>query len=258
MVALTTLGIYAVAAALAGSAGNPSSSPAPFAPLSLCVTSSTDILEQGIAAYDRDDYAEAQRLLKPLAEHGTPRAQLYVGLMNLDGLGLPPDASEAVHWFQAAARQGDSEAEYNLGLALYEGKGVARDYRQSAEWFEIAAKQGYGPAAYNLGTMYEDGIGVSKEADQAVAWYSTAATESLPEAMHELGLIYWSGRLGPRDPITAYAWLVLATQNGDDDATADADEVGQALSPDQREEALSRASQWQEDSTGGTPVPIVR
>jgi hypothetical protein len=253
-----TLGIYALAAALAGAASCASSSQPPIAHLDLSAISSINILEQGIAAYDRNDYAEALRLLKPLAQHGKPRAQLYVGLIYLDGLGVPPDASEAVNWFREAARQRDIEAEYNLGLALYEGKGVALDYRQSAEWFETAAKQGYGPAAYNLGTMYEGGIGVSKDANQALAWYGTAAAEHLPEAMHELGSIYWSGRLGPRDPITAYAWLVLATQNGDHDATSDADEVGQALSPDQREKALSRASQWQEDNTGGTLAPIVR
>src|SRR5262249_14460811 len=118
-----------------------------------------------------------------------------------------------------------------------------RNYREAAQWFEAAAKQGYGPAAYNLGTMYEDGIGVLRDAAHALGWYTAAAEEHVPEAMHELGSIYWSGRLGPHDPVTAYEWLLLATQNGDDDAVSDADELGQELSPDEREEAIRRASE---------------
>jgi TPR repeat protein len=201
----------------------------------------SDELQEGIAAYDREDYLGALRLLRPLAERGQARAELYLGLMYLDGLGVAADAGTAVKWFRAAAEQGDLESEYNLGLAFYQGNGVPQNYREAAQWFGAATKQGYGPAAYNLATMYEDGLGVARDPAQALGWYTAAAEAHLPEAMHELGAIYSTGRLGPRDPVTAYAWLMLATQNGDDDAVSDAADAEQALSPEQREEAKRRA-----------------
>jgi hypothetical protein len=44
-----------------------------------------------VAAFGKDDYATALRLLRPLAEQGDADAQYNLGLMFADGRGVPQD-----------------------------------------------------------------------------------------------------------------------------------------------------------------------
>ena len=51
--------------------------------------SSAGPYEDAVAAYERGDYATAVRLWRPLAERGDPGAQLMLGSMLHDALGVP-------------------------------------------------------------------------------------------------------------------------------------------------------------------------
>ena len=51
--------------------------------------------EDGLAASDRQDYATALRLWKPLAEQGNAQAQFNLGVINYVGLGGVEDEKEA-------------------------------------------------------------------------------------------------------------------------------------------------------------------
>ena len=55
-------------------------------------------LDEGVAAYDRGDYATALREWRPLAEQGNAKAQYNLGAMYYSGLGVPQDYAEAVKW----------------------------------------------------------------------------------------------------------------------------------------------------------------
>jgi len=54
--------------------------------------------EDGVAAYDRGDYAMAARLMREAAEQGDAEAQLNLGLMYAEGRGVAQDDAEAVKW----------------------------------------------------------------------------------------------------------------------------------------------------------------
>lgn len=56
-------------------------------------------LEDGFAAYQRGDYAEAMRVWQPLAEQGDAFAQGTLGFMYGTGQGVPQDYAEAVRWY---------------------------------------------------------------------------------------------------------------------------------------------------------------
>src|SRR5271166_5233830 len=58
-------------------------------------------LEDGQAAYQRGDYAEAMRLLRPLAERADARAQTDLGLMYDNGRGVLKDYGQALAWYIA-------------------------------------------------------------------------------------------------------------------------------------------------------------
>src|SRR5258708_38333395 len=96
-------------------------------------------MEDGQAAYDRGDYAEALLQWRPLAEQGIARAQNNLGVLYENGKGVPQDISEALKWYRLAAEQNYGGAENNLGLIYALGRGVPRDPVRSFMWFSLAA-----------------------------------------------------------------------------------------------------------------------
>lgn len=99
-------------------------------------------LEEGVAAYERGDYATAYREFLPLAEQGYARAQHNLGVMYHNGEGVPQDYAEAVRWYRKAAEQGLAEGQWSLGFMYDSGEGVPQDYGEAAWWYRKAAEQG--------------------------------------------------------------------------------------------------------------------
>ena len=125
-------------------------------------------LEDGEAAYQREDYATAYRLLRPLADQGNAEAQDMLGTMYVVGEGVPKDYSEAVKWYRRAADQGNADAQSHLGLMYHNGLGVPQDYVEAMKWCRLAADQGNAEAQDMLGTMYDHSEGVAKNYSEAV------------------------------------------------------------------------------------------
>jgi len=144
--------------------------------LSMAVTALGGQLEDAQAAYERDDYATAYRLYKPLAEQGDASSQFKLGIMYHNGRGVPKDNAEAAKWYRKAAEQGDAQAQFNLGQMYREGKGVLQDYAEAVKWYRKAAEQGDAQAQYNLGTMYFNRQGVSPDYVLAHMWFNLAAS----------------------------------------------------------------------------------
>jgi len=80
-----------------------------------------DPLEDGVAAYQRGDFASALRLFQRLAEHGDASAQCNLGVMYEQGRGVAQNYREAMKWFRLAAVQGNASAQSNLGVMYYKG-----------------------------------------------------------------------------------------------------------------------------------------
>jgi hypothetical protein len=164
--------------------------------------------EQSWAAYQRKDYRTAFPGFKKLAEQGYANVQFNLGLMYLNGLGIPKDYQQAAAWFREAAEQGNALAQNNMGL-MYEGdRGVPKDEQQAAAWYRKAAEQGYVEAQYNLGMLYGKGVGI------------------------------------PQDYQEAYFWSLLASAQGLQNAIKLRDIVERELSPEQRAAAQADARNW--------------
>jgi TPR repeat protein len=131
-------------------------------------------LGDGLAAYDRGDYATAYRELGPAAAGGAPLAQ------------------------------------YALGRMYFSGEGVSRDSAEGLKWLRKAAMAGVGPAQYQLGACYEWGIEVTQGTGEAARWYRMAADRGVSVAQYRLGLLYMNGVGVPRDLVAAHMWLNLA------------------------------------------------
>jgi tetratricopeptide (TPR) repeat protein len=125
----------------------------------------------GMAAYNRGDYATALKLWRPLAERGNADAQVLLGDMYSEGHGVPQDDAEAVNWYREAAEQGNAMGQQSLGDSYNSGFGVPQDYAEAVKWYRRAAEQGYDLGQHSLGMMYEDGRGVPRNYVQAYMWF---------------------------------------------------------------------------------------
>lgn len=133
--------------------------------------------EEGIAAYERGDYAATLNEWRPLAKQGDPTAQHHLGWLYIIGRGVPQDFEEAVRWFRKAEEQGDRDAQTNLGSLYLLGDRLPRDYTEALKWLRAAADQGQPLAQTKLGIMYQNGEGVSQDRVQAYKWFSLAAAQ---------------------------------------------------------------------------------
>ncbi len=102
--------------------------------------------ESAMAAYDAGDYETSVALLIPLAEVGDAQAQNNLGVMYVEGQGVPQDYTEALKWYRKAVAQGDAIAQTNLGAMYHHGYGLQKDNVQAYAWIGIAAANGYADA----------------------------------------------------------------------------------------------------------------
>jgi len=96
----------------------------------------------GLDAYNKGDYNTAAKEWRTLADKGDAPSQFNLGLLYVDGHGVPQDYSEAAKWFERAASQGYEKAQLNLGALYGVGKGVKRDYIQAYKWLNVCAAEG--------------------------------------------------------------------------------------------------------------------
>jgi hypothetical protein len=94
--------------------------------------------EDGVAAYDRQDFATALKLWLPLAEQGNSAAQFNVAVLLEKGLGVARDVATAARWYRMAAEQGDPEAQYDIAVLYETGSGVPKDAEAARKWFGAA------------------------------------------------------------------------------------------------------------------------
>ncbi|HEX3498663.1 MAG TPA: tetratricopeptide repeat protein [Stellaceae bacterium] len=163
-------------------------------------------LADGIAALQTNDYATARRVFQALTDKNDPAGEVWLAHLYQEGLGVAPDAQQAVTLLTKAADAGSAEA------------------------------------AGRLGKVYLDGDGVLQDVGAARSWLTRAAQAGDAAAQRELGLLYANGLGAPKDPQKAYLWLDIAARNGDPQARLWRDRVLTTLTPDDAARAAAEAA----------------
>ena len=83
--------------------------------------------QKGLKAAQKDNYAVAYWEWTVAAEQGDAVAQLFLGQMFFEGLGVLQDYKVAMMWFKKSASSNISMAQNNLGLIYEQGRGVDQD-----------------------------------------------------------------------------------------------------------------------------------
>lgn len=161
------------------------------------------MLAAGVTAYEARDYAEARRLLWPLADSGYAQAQYLMGHLSYYALDGAKDPGEGVRRYRQAAEQGHALAAVMLGDAYESGEGAAEDRVQALIWFRQAADQGNAWGQYHLGAYHERGWGgLTADIREARRWYELAAAQGHDGARASLAAL---AHLNPPEPAETIA-----------------------------------------------------
>ena len=161
------------------------------------------------------DTTEALRWLQRAAKQNLPLAQANLGVMYEYGQGVPMDATEAAKWYRKAADQNSAMAQAYLGDLYDQGRGVARDGVEAARLYRLSADQGFAHGQTNLGYLFEHGCFVERDPCEAVRLYRLAAEQNFAVAQTNLGTMYEKGCGVPQDRDEARKWYQLAAAQGD-------------------------------------------
>jgi uncharacterized protein len=200
--------------------------------------------------YERGDYVTAFDYFTETARRGHAAAQVSLGWMYSQGLGVPRDERQALYWYGQAAHQGDRDAQAILDIRrlgnIPEGQQAAADRvvedtgklttrehldRRSHQggdqaawpleesqsaiyWHRKFAEAGHREAQLVLGVRYELGQGVAKDVLRATYWYRKAAEQGSALGQFNLGLKYAIGEGVPLDPSAAWYWYQRAAAQG--------------------------------------------
>ena len=188
------------------------------------------------------DLEKAVAWYRKAAEQGHAGGQVHLGFMYARGRGVDQDQTMALTWYRRAAARNDAAGQTSLGRAYAYGRGVPQDYAQAAKWHRLAAEQGHPSAQNDLGALYALGLGVARDDREALGWYRAAADRGLATAQYNLGIWNHLGRFVPRNLVRAYMWYSLAADQKHKEAIQERDFLGKKMTPEQRAEARRLAA----------------
>ncbi|RZG77554.1 tetratricopeptide repeat protein [Acinetobacter sp. WCHAc060025] len=114
--------------------------------------------------------------LQKAAKAGQPAAQFYLAAHYQAGSGgVAKDLKQAFTWFKAAADQGISSAQLNVGRMYADGLGVSKSETSARQYFEKAASHGDNRASFNLAVMEEQ----KKNYMGAYQWYELSTRDGM-------------------------------------------------------------------------------
>ena len=149
----------------------------------------------------------------------TAAAHRNIGLMYLNGNGVPKDTDKAITHLEDAAQHGDTQAIINVALAHDDGGWANLDYQKAVTCYQQLHDSGNSMGSTRLGFMYENGHGIEQDYAKAANLYSQAAEQGNTRAMISLALMLQKGEGIEKNPRRAFELLQEAFDAGDKGAT---------------------------------------
>jgi len=184
----------------------------------------------------------------PLASHAAPAKSVRDGI----AAWQRSDYATAVAIWRPLAQAGDADAAFNLGQAYRLGRGVPVDLAQAQSWLEKSANAGHLDAQTTLGLLLFD----SGNRPTALRWLKQAAQRGEPRAMLVYGTALFNGDGVQADPVTAYAYVSRSAAQGLEPAKTTLQEMDNILPVELRQKAVKIALQGasEQPAPGSKPV----
>jgi TPR repeat protein len=181
-------------------------------------------MEVVLTAMNKGDTAAAIQYLMPLAKGGHTEAQfLLVSVLRAT------DPKQATEWLVIAAKNKYPDACHILGLMYLDGNGMPQDRAEGEKFLRCAADGGAPGAQVALGMLYRNGATVSGKRDdeKAAELFKKAADKGSPEAQLRLAEMYRYGYGVKPDQAEAIRLLRLSLKQGNMEANKMLVEMGQ-------------------------------
>ena len=181
-----------------GRDGSPSSSLAPFPPLSelqaaaaagdAAALDKLGVLHEFGRGGLKSDLLEAAKFYKRAVAAADPPPTAYYNLAQCYdlGRGVVYNPTEAAKWYRVGAEAGHMLAQYTYGLCLMDGLGVPTDVVGAYTWFKAAADGGLEQAETNVGNAYYTGVGVKLDEVKGVEYWQKAVAKGNANAMYNV------------------------------------------------------------------------
>lgn len=183
------------------------------------VQAATQVEVMKLAKQAAGAVAPARIELERLANEGDALAAHFLGLLHLNGKGLPQNETLAVEWFRKSAEGGRADSAHNLGVIYERSRGELKNTQEARRWYRVAADKGYASSQANLGHLLADGLGGPADLDAARELIEKSAAQGAPRGRYLLGMLTLEGRAGiQRNPGEAGRLIALAAEAGDEDA----------------------------------------
>ncbi len=189
---------------------------------------------------------QAMMIYRGLAKKGDQQAQLKLGYMAENGIGMPVSMDQAIRWYEASAAQNNPLACFQAGLMYQTGALGQPDYRAALKWYgraadslpeaalaqgfvletvydryqdalnayKKAAKAGNPLGIYNMGLIFDYGKGHTMNEKMAEDLYQKAASQGVASAMTRLGDYDFNGLAAKQDTDEALSWYKKAADSG--------------------------------------------
>ena len=149
------------------------------------------------------------RCYRVCADHGHPKAALYLGNMYYNGSVIGRDYREAARLYEIAAAAGEVRALCNLGYCWYYGRHAPADYAKAYHYYHLGALLYDDPnCLYKLGDMYRDGKFVPANREYTARLYfraleactrEDAADFCRPDILMRVGRVMMESATGSED-----------------------------------------------------------
>ncbi len=166
-----------------------------------------------LAAWEREDWASAQRWAKLALKGGDPvgAVRYLLGRMAFHGHGTRKALARSYALFEEAAERGDSDAMYELFALGSTGQGTEKDEAKAVAWLRKAAERNQPRALFNLGAFHAMGsFGFAQDFDASATYYEAASEAGHGRASATLGVMYLSGQGVPRNETKAEEFFARA------------------------------------------------
>jgi len=97
-------------------------------------------LNSAVKNYNSGQHEAAIAELLTLAEAGHSDAKYALGVIYVEGKGIPVDTQKALKWLREAANEGNPNAQFSLGVMNARGTGVPPNIVRGLMWMNISGR----------------------------------------------------------------------------------------------------------------------
>lgn len=178
------------------------------------------------------DLSRGTEYLRQAVDHEPENMQARFLLGRSYAYGWSGDArpEEAYRHLRIAADAGDWRAQWEVGMMLLEGRGVPADPAEAYRHVRTSGEAGHAPGMISTAVMLAMGQGVARDPAQARVWYLRAAERhNSAHALRGLAGMLLTGEGGPPDLNRGMAYLEMALEAGDEVAPRLMEVVGSRI-----------------------------